>query len=393
MQPYRIIYRPSLAISFTLALVTGALAQNSPPRDFKIAFLGDQGLGPAAENVLKLVKSENAQIIVHLGDFDYHDRPSAWEAQTNKILGPDFPQFSVMGNHDESKWASDTGYGAVINRRMQNQGITDLVGVYGKQCSFHYKGIFFVFTTPGLDGTGHDTFIRAQLAKDNSVWRISSWHVLQKLMQVGGKSDEAGWPVYEASREGGAIIATAHEHIYCRTHLMSSMINQTIASKDSTLHIGKGKTFAFVQGIGGSDPRPQLLSGDWWASIYTQNQNAVPGILFGVFNTGGIQNRADFYFKDIQGKIVDKFSVVSELGTTSALVQVGKNRFAFENPNSSPSKHRSGVWALSGKSVGISTEKDNSAYLPKASHATGLVFFETQSAQGNRSVHRQVILP
>ena len=63
-----------------------------------------------------------------------------------------------------------------------------------------------------------------------AVWRISSWHKNQHLMQLGAKTDQAGWGVYEESRRAGAIAATAHEHSYCRTHLLSSMENQTIAS-------------------------------------------------------------------------------------------------------------------------------------------------------------------
>jgi hypothetical protein len=35
----------------------------------------------------------------------------------------------------------------------------------------------------------------------------------------------------EESRKGGAIIATAHEHAYSRTHLLSDMMNQIVVSR------------------------------------------------------------------------------------------------------------------------------------------------------------------
>ena len=119
----------------------------------------------------------------------------------------------------------------------------------------------------GFDSGNSDTYIRDQLAADNSVWSICSWHKDMKLMQVGGKEDETGWGVYEEARKGGAVIATAHEHSYSRTHLLSSMMNQTVASTSNTLTLTKGSSFAFVSGLGGHSVRAQLLSGAWWAGI------------------------------------------------------------------------------------------------------------------------------
>jgi hypothetical protein len=162
-------------------------------------------------------------------------------------------------------------------------------------------------------GSGHADFIRRQLERDSSLWRISAWHVNQGRMQVGTKGDEAGWGVYEESRLGGAIIATAHEHSYSRTHLMSGMADQKVASRDKTLRLRKGRSFAFVSGLGGAEIRPQSLSGDWWASIYTSTQGAKHGALFATFNVDGDARKARFYFKNVDGAVVDSFEVISEL--------------------------------------------------------------------------------
>ena len=56
------------------------------PPNFKIAFIGDQGLGENAEAGLTLIKSEGAQAILHQGDLDYENNPPAWEAQITKFL-------------------------------------------------------------------------------------------------------------------------------------------------------------------------------------------------------------------------------------------------------------------------------------------------------------------
>ncbi|MFO0793413.1 MAG: hypothetical protein U0586_05055 [Candidatus Brocadiaceae bacterium] len=41
------------------------------PTNFKIAFIGDQGLGKDAEEVLRIIKSEGAQTMLHIGVFDH----------------------------------------------------------------------------------------------------------------------------------------------------------------------------------------------------------------------------------------------------------------------------------------------------------------------------------
>jgi hypothetical protein len=151
-------------------------------------------------------------------------------------------------------------------------------------------------------------------------------------MQLGGKSNDTGWGVYEESRAGGAIIATGHEHSYSRTHLPSSCQNQTVASMSNTLVLSQddpntpadeGRSFVFVSGIAGKSIRnqdrclpntfPYGCKGEW-ASIYTSDQGANYGALFGVFNYQGDPRRAHFYFKDIDGNMPDEFFVESTLG-------------------------------------------------------------------------------
>lgn len=289
-----------------------AQADNATPRDFKIAFIGDQGLGAHAQQVLKLIKAEGAEAVLHQGDFDYRDDPAAWEEQINSILGADFPYFASVGNHDEDAWSGAHGYQERLQNRMRRLGLK-WDGDLGVKSSFRYKGIFVVLVAPGVKGFGHEGYIRNKLAEDRSIWSVCSWHKNMRQMQVGGKSSETGWGVYEEARRGGAIIATGHEHSYSRTHLLSNIRSQVVASRSDTLVITKGKTFVFVSGLGGKTVRDQELGGDWWASIYTSNQNAKPGALFGVFNVDGVPEMAKFYFKDIAGTVPDSFVVISKV--------------------------------------------------------------------------------
>jgi hypothetical protein len=317
-----------LFLNGALALESGtgsvAYAEDGPtPANFMIAFIGDQGLGSNAQAVLDLIRNEGADAVVHSGDFDYRDDPQAWDDQITGILGPDFPYFAAVGNHDESAFEGTGGYQEFLAARMNRIGIP-WNGELGVRSSFYYSGIFFALTAAGIYDGDHAGYIREQLATDDSVWRINSWHKNMRLMQVGGKSDETGWGVYEESRKGGSIIATAHEHSYSRTHLLSSCENQTVASNSETLVLQRddpdtpsdeGRSFVFVSGLGGKSIRDQERDGPWWASVYTSTQGANYGALFGIFNYQENPRLAYFYFKDIDGFVADDFFVESTVGT------------------------------------------------------------------------------
>ncbi len=285
-----------------------------------IAFIGDQGyeapgsgVGPRA--VLQLIKAEGAEAVMHQGDFDYGDDPAAWIQMVDDVLGADFPYFVAVGNHDVPEWTGSGGYKDLMEQRMARLGLT-WDGELGEMSAVSFRSIYMLFGAPGTlgsDPTTYADYFADRLAADHSIWSICSWHKNQTLMQVGGKGDEAGWEVYDRCREGGAIIATAHEHSYSRTHLLSNMEKQTVASKTDTLTITTGASFAFVSGLGGRSIRDQERGGDWWASVYTSDQGADFGALFGTFGVDGRSDLAHFYFKDIDGVVADEFWVISKV--------------------------------------------------------------------------------
>lgn len=304
---------------------------------FKVAFIGDQGISDNAAEVLKLIKAEGADAVVHLGDFDYQDDPEAWERQINNTLGRNFPYFSVIGNHDEEAWDEGKnggdGYQKKIASRFNRLGLS-WTGDLGLKSSFKYKGVFFVLTAPGTypdspvwdRTTGAEDFIAEHLAGDDSIWKICAWHKNMNAMQVGAMPDETGWEVYEECRRGGAIIATAHEHSYQRTKTLAEFDDPFIVSLrfgSTLLHVGPGSTFVFVSGLGGESIHRQrrclpVILHPWqacqteWASIYMADQGATFGALFITFGVDGKKRKGRGYFKNIHGEVVDSFEVLSE---------------------------------------------------------------------------------
>jgi len=293
--------------------------QNTPdpsnPRNFKVAFIGDQGLNSDSKAVLRLIKDEGVDMVLHQGDLDYKDNPDTWDKMINDILGQDFPYFVSIGNHDVKSWS---GYQEKVQARIARVDGVTCIGDIGVKSACTYKGLFFILSGAGTMGSEHDTFIRDMLKNDTSTWRICSWHRNQNLMMTGKKirvDGKVGWGPYRACREGGAIIVTGHQHSYSRSHLMSNFESASIASTSNTLQIERGKSFVVINGLGGQSIRgsnDKLAANEWWASVYSSKQGAKIGALFCAFNLKESENTAYCYFKNIDGEIPDEFYIVKQ---------------------------------------------------------------------------------
>jgi hypothetical protein len=273
----------------------------------KIAFIGDTGAGSNFQSVLNLIKAEGAELTIVAGDTSYDsNKDDNWDSMVRNTLGSD-PALIAAGNHDYG----DSNINDVISygkSRLNNQNNVQCTGRYAEQMTCQLGNVHIVLSAIGASGnrSDHESYITNSLNDaPNGDWRICAWHKNQRDMQVGGKSDEVGWTAYETCRQQGAIISTGHEHSYSRTHLLSDMSSQQITSTSSNFTVEEGKTFAFVSGLGGIGTRDQERNGDWWASIYTSTQGARYGAMFATF----YDDYAEFYFKTINGEIIDQFTV------------------------------------------------------------------------------------
>ena len=154
------------ATAAAVALVSGCSASSSsgegdgggPPTagvtptdaNLRVAFIGDQGLGPDSVAVLQLIADEGADFVVHNGDFDYADDPDAWDQQINDVLGADYPYFATIGNHDVQEWE---GYRAKIEERIARiDGAVCTGDEMGVVSACTYRGLFMVLSGVGTYG-------------------------------------------------------------------------------------------------------------------------------------------------------------------------------------------------------------------------------------------------
>jgi len=290
-------------------LITNALKLSDDSHGgVKIAFIGDTGTDDAFQAVLNLIDQEGAELTVVAGDTSYDEsKDPLWDQMIRTTLGAD-PALIAAGNHDYK----DSDISDVITlgqKRLDEQTRVQCDGQYAEKMHCQIDNVYLVLSAIGSSGSRkrHENFIKSQLSQaPEDAWRICVWHKNQRDMQVGSKSNDVGWDAYETCRKYGALISTGHEHSYSRTHLLSNMRNQIVASTASRFTLSEGETFAFVSGLGGKDIRDQEREGYWWASIYSEDQDAKYGALFATF----YDKHAEFYFKNINNEIIDRFTVL-----------------------------------------------------------------------------------
>ena len=300
----------------------------------RVAFIGDQGLGSDTEAVLDLVASEGAAYLVIAGDFDYDDNPAAWDAMITDRLGADYPVLAVAGNHDKDAFGGDDGYQAKIIERLNNatNDGASCDGEPGLNSSCTYKGLFLAMSDVDVfSGEAESAdYLRSKLAGNDAIWSVCVWHKNQHDMQVGDKSDEAGWGVYEACQDEAGIIITGHEHSYSRTFSLDDVGNAAAGhgayGDPGLMQVSEGSTYVSVVGIGGRGLRnfePSHANDTWWASYFTSNaclNNGAPvadcdadsGALFIDFYVDGDPYKARAYVKTIDGIIMDEYEIVRD---------------------------------------------------------------------------------
>lgn len=271
---------------------TVALTQ-SPPKLFKVAFVGDSGFDHDFRKVLKLIKREQADLVLHLGDlaYDTHkNAPAQFDRKITEILGRDFPYLFTVGNHDLENWNQKNApsYSDFLRKRLLANKNIKCIGEDGVKSLCTYNGLYFVLSGIGVLGNKHEEFIEDALkkAKDYS-WRVCAWHKNQREMQAGTKSDEVGWDPYRLCQKYGAIIATGHEHSYARSRTLqdlgNSEKNHGATGDASNLKLDHGSTFVFVSGLGGHSLRPFDCSlhhsHNWWGSVFTNNFYMEKGVI------------------------------------------------------------------------------------------------------------------
>jgi hypothetical protein len=298
------------------------LYKSEMPNNYKVVFIADQGLSNNSKALLTFIRNSSPDLVLHQGDFDYvgkHfgvpcdlDDPTLFFKQIDDYLGSDIPLLACVGNHDLPKWSE---YKRIMIERLEKWDLArNCTGEYGEKFTCVFYDMTVVFSSVGTLAKDHETYITETLSlNDKTTWKVCSWHKNMRKYQAGSKSDETGYGVYDACRKYGAIIATGHEHSYSRTHLMDDYEKGIVASKD--LNLKKGKSFAFVSGVGGMPTRTtdaSLVQQSFMAVAFGKQDGLSSGGLFCTLKIDGVPGKGKCQFIDINGKVWDEFQMTSE---------------------------------------------------------------------------------
>lgn len=283
----------------------------------RVAFIGDTGTEEDFKSVLAVIRKQKADLLLVQGDLNYTlpSKATTWfsvvddeinKAHAGSSASVTIPYLAAKGNHDID-WSP--GYGAGFAERLGEWSLAPSDGkAADRNYAFVFKGLKIVFvdqeeTSPQKRAD----YVTEQLDGDDHAWKICSWHKNQRRSNVGPKSDEMGWDIYERCRSFGAIVAQGHSHTYSRSKTLTNDAKQTVdATCDDpfALCVGPGRHFFFDSSLGGRDIRPietDIADLPHWASTFGGNF----GALFIDFNVGGDDKRAEGWFETITGEVID----------------------------------------------------------------------------------------
>lgn len=308
------------------------------PPGLKIAYIGDTDITNVA-GIYELIRAENVSAVVTNGDLDYTASPTAWSDMYREALG-ELPSYATVGNHDTHVWRD---YQDEIGRRYLRSNVTECSGNVGVKEVCTHSGVGMLLSGSGSTCGGltseHAVFTREtlqQFTEEGVIWRVCNFHKNNYLLHttqmpsIMKKVDEVGVENFQLCLEHGAMIFTSHKHQYSRTHELDYIDVESVrvsrevpvgSNSSNPIHVGQGKSFVVVNGLGGyslHDIDPSLAANDWWAIDWAAGGRGVtsPAVAAGAFfceyHVLGDPRLARCYFKDVGGVTRDEFYVRSE---------------------------------------------------------------------------------
>lgn len=143
-----------------------------------LAFVGDSGYGNKARSVFQLIKSEQTNLVVFLGDLAYDEgnnkSPELWGNLVKETLGADIPLVTAVGNHDVKYWNK---YVEILDPIAKSNSQLSCAGEYGVNYFCSFKDFDIVFSGIGILGSGHVEFLKGKL--ENSKKNGRSVHFMK----------------------------------------------------------------------------------------------------------------------------------------------------------------------------------------------------------------------
>lgn len=330
-------------------------------RDFKMAIIGDSGTEKEAKKVMQLSEFD---ILLHLGDYEYECRVDKY---FDEILdyNRSYQFMGILGNHEGvSECGTDKHerFTSRVYHQMDDEKKNSKVSCYfsdsRKMWSCKYRNMRVIGLSPGISGADDTrkqlSFLKEQLSKATEDWKICAWHFYDKYYHTGKYPDDGnliskdGESFYDYCRQHGAIIFSAHDHVYARTKLMSKFSSPHVDQYDKkesnekrgdVVQIRKGATINILNGAGGYEmyvERGEQKNYNHWQITYARGDHGENadryGGLFCNFNVGGNNKKAycEFLRINSSSKIYDSFFIYQNESPNNVSFHDIENNFKEE---------------------------------------------------------------
>jgi len=305
--------------------------------EFDMLIVGDSGTEKEARQVMELSKFD---ALLHLGDFDYNCEPDKY---FNKIMDSQrtYQFMGVLGNHEgysECQEKSDRFKSNVYSEMVHQTKNKEVSCVFSESkwmWSCKYNNVRVIGLSSGVNGADKNpeqlAFLKKHLSSATEDWKICCWHFYDDYYHTGKYHDsehknivsKEGDSFYDYCKDHGAIIFSAHDHVYARTHVMSLFKKPVIdtfdkATGEEIVQIRNGASFNILNGAGGYEmyiEQGEEKDYPHWQKTYAkgssgENANKYGG-LFCRFNVGGNNRKAYCEFRRINtsNKVYDKFTI------------------------------------------------------------------------------------
>jgi len=332
----------ALAVAFNLKNQLSYAVSESELKNFKygkdeftLNIIGDTGATKEATQVMNLASFD---ALLHLGDYDYECVPDSY---FSKILSSSrkYKFFGVLGNHESVNECGETKYKKYIDllysqmTGSKNSGTSCVFSPKKTMWSCVYKNMRIIGLSPYIskDEKRSDqlNFLKKYLSESNEDWKICAWHYYDDYYHTGKYIENenfvsgTGESFYDYCRSHGAIIFSAHDHVYARTHVMTKFSTPKIDSYDydspsNIVQIREGATLDILNGVGGWEiyiERDKYKNYSHWQKKYARgdsSENAKKyGTLICKFNVGGNNKKAYCEMLRINSdpKVFDSFTI------------------------------------------------------------------------------------
>jgi len=305
--------------------------------EFSMAIIGDSGAEKESREVMKLAQYS---ALLHLGDYDYECSPNKY-FDTTLDSNRSYQFMGILGNHEGvSECGKDKfdKYKSLLYNQMTNSKNTKVKCEFSSSKAMWvclYKNVRIIGLSTEVNGADKRdeqlAFLKKHLNGATEDWKICSWHFYDKYYHTGKYPSDSersiisgsGESFYDYCKDQGAIILSAHDHVYARTHVMSKFKTPVIDSYDkgsngNIVQIRKGATLNILNGAGGYEmyiEQGQEKNYSHWQKKYAKGSNGENakkyGGLFCNFNVGGNPKKASCQFLRINSneKVFDAFTI------------------------------------------------------------------------------------